>query len=67
MKTTYVLILLLLTGCASPKQPTAGLRILLDDYRMVWLGQNLSDEEWGYLSGWTKERLIPYVAELENK
>jgi len=43
------------------------MKIILNDGRMVWLGENLSDDEWGHLSSWLKEALIPYVAELENE
>jgi len=64
-----LIVLLLLTGCASPPRqptvPTAGLKALLNDGNMVWLGQHLDDQEWGCLSGWLTNSLTPYVTELE--
>ena len=53
-------------GCSTPTTPK-GMKLILNDYRLVWLSKNLDRQEKDYLSGWLKESLIPYVAELENQ
>lgn len=66
MKKTALIALLLLTGCASPTTTqTAGLKSLLNDQRMAWLGQHLDDQEWAHLNSWLTNALIPYVTVLE--
>jgi hypothetical protein len=58
-----------LTGCSTAPRPTppSSMTMLLNDWRLVWLGKNLDDPAAGYLHGWLSESLIPYVVELENR
>lgn len=62
-----IVVMMLLTGCAtkSNRIVPVGLEAVIDSEEMVWLGNNLDEKEWGYLSYWLKNKLTPYVVRLE--
>jgi hypothetical protein len=64
-----LIILIALTGCSTSQRPlmmNRGLNPILNDYRLIWLSENLEDKPRSYLQEWLVESLIPYVSALES-